>query len=303
MRRNFHLQRICLALSFVLCVALSIATTAQVSFAFVIIAGDIDAADAESLSQLELGQTYESLDRLDDAEASYKKAAESNNPSTKQRALAALKQVAYKQDSVLNKYLYTPLRVALNAVMTALGTGLLIIVLVVIWLILRFPLKKPVNQVVNRYTKRRGKNKLRIGPITDLPKGGAGACFEHITSVVHGRIQTHFNPRKLIMARQRLPMLAGSQSADMAELMEAVLPGGVGKIFGWLLRKIDKPQFSINGVIQSNRLHRSVIFISLYDEDKPLKTWNKVSPIDNLIDDETELAFASLIRLVKHMNK
>jgi hypothetical protein len=265
------------------------------------LSAEVAALEAASLKQLELGRTYEGLNRLKEAEAAYVKAAESDWTPTRQTALGSLKRVAERQDSFLAKNLRAPLSVAWGAGVTAAGTALITVLLTLAAVLVIWALSKPLRW----YWKRKGRNKVKIGPITDSPKGGAGPRFEQLVAMVHGRLRTHFKPRKLMKGVPRLPMIAKSQSAEVVELVESLVPGGLGKYIGWLLKKKEQSQYSIEGVIQSNTFWENhLIFVSLNDnyEDRRLKTWHKVSGCD-VIADERKLAFDMLKRLVRHMHK
>jgi hypothetical protein len=258
--------------------------------------------ESASLTQLELGRTYEGLDRLNEAEAAYVKAAESNWPPVRQSAVASLKRIAAGQDSFLSKNITTPLNVAWGAGLTAVGTAIATAILTAVGLASIWVIFIPCR----RRWKKKGRNRLKIGPITDSPKGGAGLRFEQVLLMVHGRLRTHFKPRNMVLGVPRLPMIATSQSAEVTELVESVAPGALGKYIAMVLKSKNQSQYSIEGVVQSHAvLSRYVFFISLRDnyDDKLLKHWHQDEGDHHVVHKERELAFDALKRLVRHMHK
>ena len=257
--------------------------------------------ELEALKQLELGQTYEGLNRLKDAEVAYVKAAESNWTPTRQTALNSLKRVAETQDSLLTKHFSAPLNFAWSAGLTAVGTAVTTALLTLIGLGLIWA----ISILLRPHWKKEGRNKVKIGPIMDSPKG-SGLRFEQLLAMVHGRLRTHFKPRKLMKGVPRLPMIAESQSAEVVDLVKSVAPGAVGSYIISLLKKKNQSQYSIEGVIQSHMIwNRYLFFVSLRDNygDRLLKNWHEDSYGEDVIADERKLAFDAMKRLVRHMHK
>jgi hypothetical protein len=265
------------------------------------LSAEVAELEAASLKQLELGQTYEGLNRLKEAEAAYVKAAESNWTPTRQRALKSLTRVAENQDSFFSKNVGAPLSVAWGAGLTAVGTAFATAVLTLVGLGIIWLLSIPFK----RRWREKGRNKVKIGPIIDSPKGSSGLRFERLLAKVHERLRTHFRPRNLMRGVPRLPLVASSQSAEVMELVEEVVPGAVGKHISSLLKKKDQSQYSIEGVIEARRWSCHVFFISLRDnyEDRLLKNWHKASYEGDIIVDERKLAFAAMKHLVRHMHR
>jgi hypothetical protein len=260
-----------------------------------------EVAELEALKQLELGQTYEGLNRLKDAEVAYVKAAESNWTPTRQTALNSLKRVAETQDSLLTKHFSAPLNFAWSAGLTAVGTAVTTALLTLIGLGLIWA----ISILLRPHWKKEGRNKVKIGPIMDSPKGSS-LRFEQLLAMVHGRLRTHFKPRKLMKGVPRLPMIAESQSAEVVDLVKSVAPGAVGTYIISLLKKKNQSQYSIEGVIQSHMIwNRYVFFVSLRDNygDRLLKNWHEDSYGEDVIADERKLAFDAMKRLVRHMHK
>ena len=260
------------------------------------------AIESAARKQLELGRTYEDLGRLKEAEAAYVKAAESDWTPTRQMAIDSLKQVSQRQDAVTAKQVAAPLVAAWSAGVTAASTALITALLTVAGLALIWVLTRPFAPWWRSYWKRKGRNKVKIGPITHSPKDIAGPRFEQLLMLVHGRLRTHFKPRKLIKGVPRLPMIARSQSAEVLELVESLIPGAVGKYIGWLLKESNKPQYSIEAVVQS-RWNLRWFLVSVKDDGELLKNWNEMSDNGNWIAEEKKLAFNAMKRVVRHMHK
>jgi hypothetical protein len=259
-------------------------------------------AETTALKQLELGRTYEELDRLKEAEAAYVKAAESNWAATRQIAIESLKRVSQRQDA-LSARMAAPVVAAWGAGVTAVSTTLITGFLTLLLLAGFWGLSRWGSPYCNRYWKRKGRNKVKLGPITASPKNSVGPRFEQILLIVHRRLRTHFNPRKLIQGVPRLPMIAKTQSAEVTEIVESLIPGGMGKYVGWLLKESDKPQYSIEAVIQSSRWGHRLILVSLKDDGELLKDWHKRSSPETWIADEKKVAFDAMKRLVRYMHR
>jgi hypothetical protein len=252
--------------------------------------------DAEAAS-LELGRTYERLDRLKEAESSYAKAADAKWSPTRRRALDSLGQVIERQDTFFEKYLRAPLSAGWVAGMTAAGKVLLTVALIIL-------LGVPYYYFAKWRGERAGREQLKIGPIVVSPKGQAGVSFEQVAAMMHGRMRVHYKRRGPLFGPQtKLPMLAKSQSAEVGTLIEAVVPGGLGKLIAWLHLKNDRPKYSIEGVVQSDSSGQHAIFISLSDAGEPLNSWSASGHSPRaVVMLYKRLARRSLRRLVRHMN-
>lgn len=238
-----------------------------------------------AIKQLEMGQTFEQLGRLKEAEGAYAKAAESDWPPTRKAALAALTRLVNEQESTWNKYFRSPL----TASLTALWTAFISIVPILIFARLAY-----------LWGKRRGRNKVKFGPVIDTANGNAGVRFEQIAALILKRIHSHFKPRPLIKSDFKLPMLVKSQSPEIKEIIEATAPGGIGKLLGWVYSLFYRPRYSIHGIVDSDFFERW-LFISLDDRGDKVDDWEGQSILNNL-SAERSLAFKSLIRLIRHMN-
>ncbi|HYJ89007.1 MAG TPA: metallophosphoesterase [Pyrinomonadaceae bacterium] len=257
------------------------------------LSADRAAVEATSLKQLEMGLTYENLGRLKEAEAAYLKAAENDWQPTRQKALASLKRVVYEQDSVRERYLFGPMRAAWSVGITgffALLPALLVVLGIYVYKWWR--------------GRKDGKYQLKIGPIIDSPKGEAGAIFERVTTMMHGRMRTHYKRRNLIEGEPRLPMIASSQSEDVPTIIESFLPGGLGKLMALLLKRTESPKYSIVGVMRSDIFMRNRrIFLSLRAEGESLKNWSVDGNADESIGGHKKLAYEALIHVVRDINK
>jgi hypothetical protein len=151
----------------------------------------------------------------------------------------------------------------------------------------------------------RGRHQLRIGPIITSPKGEAGAGFEQVAKTLHGRVRTHYRRRPpFFPGGPRLPMLAGSQSEEVASLVESTLPGLLGKLLALLIRRTDRPRYSIEGVMHSDIYQQhSALSLSLMREGEPLQSWDRRAPVGELAARHRGVAFAALRRLVREMSR
>lgn len=237
-------------------------------------------------AQFELGQTFEGLDRLDEAEAAYAKAADSDWPPTREMAREALTGVLDKKEWIRNKYFWSPL----DSIFTAFATAAIPIIPIVLLAVCTY-----------LWGKRRGRNRVRIGPVVDAANGNAGIRFDQVAGIVLKRIHTHFKPRGPISNDVKLPMLVKSQSPEIKEIIETTAPGNVGKLLNWALGLRNRPRYSIQGIADSNSLGRW-LFISLDYRGERLGDWKKETLPHKFMVERT-LAFRALRRLIQHMNQ
>src|SRR5690349_8403213 len=87
---------------------------------FYIVPGPYAHAQSTATDQLELGQAFERLDRLKEAEDAYAKAAQSDWPPTRKTALDALTRVIDKEESRSDKYFWSPFIISTTALVTAI---------------------------------------------------------------------------------------------------------------------------------------------------------------------------------------
>lgn len=256
---------------------------------------DADKATAEttSLKQLAIGSVYENLGRPKEAEAAYLKAAENDWQPIRQQALVSLKRVVDEQDSRCERYLFGPARAALSAFFTgffALLPAVFVVILIYVYKWWR--------------GRRDGKYQLKIGPIIDSPKGEAGAIFEQVTTMMHRRLCINNKRRNLIVDELRLPMIARSQSEEVGTIVESFLPGGLGKLMALLIKRTERPKYSIEGVIKSDIFRRNRrILLSLRAEGESMKTWITDGEANESIRRHRLLAYQALITVVRDINE
>jgi hypothetical protein len=244
------------------------------------------ATDNSAIEQLELGQTFERLNRLPEAEAAYAKAAESKWPPTRKRALESLSGLVNRQESRWNKFLWNP--------WSALGNTLISISpIVMLALLAYYPLKR-----VGTFW---GRNKVKIGPVVDASNGNAGLRFDQTGERVLKTIHAHFKPLGLIHNDFTLPMLVKSQTPEIKEVLESVAPEGIGKLLAWAYKLAFKPRYSIQGMVDSN-IRRRWLFISLDDRHDRVGRWDAEASLNDFTAEET-LALQALLRLISHMNQ
>lgn len=244
-----------------------------------------DSAADSAVEQLALGQTFEQLERLKEAEAAYAKAAESSWPPTRKLALEALTKLVNKQESPGNKYLRSPFVASTSALWTSFISIIPVLILAVFVYLLG---------------KLRGRNKVKIGPVVDTFNGNAGIRFDHIGALVLTTIRNHFERRVLIRSDFKLPMLVKSQSPEIKEILDTAAPAGLGKLLGWVYTLMQRPRYAIQGIVDSDFPARW-LFITLVDGNKRLGKWTEESEIPNF-NAERKVAFKALKRLIRHMN-
>jgi len=256
------------------------------------------AAESQAARQFELGQYYENNQQPKEAEAAYQKAAESSWPPTRRRALVSLSHLLDKQDSRwerLEKNVAAPLRAGWSTGMSALGALLPALLLVSLLLI--------AAPIVNWIGKKRGRDKLRIGPIAGSPDKALGEVFEQVLTMRHGMLVVNYRSRPLLQGPQILPVLARSQSADVADIIETALPGVVGKVVVWLYKQSERPKYAISGGIHFSVLDSSEMFLVLYESGQSLKVGSFQSGTVDVIKRQRLLSFKILNYLIERMNR
>jgi hypothetical protein len=249
-------------------------------------------ADESAMEQFELGQTLERLNRPTEAQAAYAKAAESDWPPTRRMAQESLTQLINSQETWRHKYFWSPFSVGANALWTAFISAVLLLVIAAV-----------ATLLIRPFAKRYGRQRVKIGPVTDVRNGNAGLRFEQVAPGVLGVIRNRFtqNPPPLFRNNLILPILAKSQSPEVKELIEAAAPGSFGKLFVWIYTRFHRPRYSIQGLADSN-IDNHYLFISLNDRGDTVKEWEYEHPLNSLAA-EKNVALRVLLRLVEYMNR
>jgi len=159
------------------------------------------------------------------------------------------------------------------------------------------------SPIVNWIGGKRGRDKLRIGPIAGSPDKALGEVFERVLLTRHGMLIVHYRRRPLLQGPQILPMLARSLSADVADVVESALPGVLGKVVVWLYKQSDRPRYAITGGIHSSDLDSGEIFLVLQESGQSLLVRSSQTAAGEVIKKQRLLAFKILNHLIEHMNR
>jgi hypothetical protein len=253
------------------------------------------AFDSQAERQLILGRMYEDNDQLNEAEAAYTKALESEAAPVRQRALDSLRRVVEENNSYQRKYITSLFGSTVERGTTIFFTALpaVLLVLLVWWL-------------AERHGKTAGRNKVAIIAFTDSTQNKLGVNFTKVFEVVIGVMHLHYRARGPLRGMANLPVLARSQQAEIAELVESAAPGWLGKALAWATRKANQPEYSIYGSVQSDGATLTVIVILTRAGDT-LGTWSENTALPtgggpSLLEVEEALAYKVLIFLKEYMN-
>lgn len=245
--------------------------------------------------QLVLGKIYEDNAEFANAEAAYTKALDSNSPPVRQKASESLERVVSKKNSLTRRYLLSPLALLADRVVTLLYIGLpaSLVIFLVWW-------------GAGKYGKRSGKGKVEIVPFTDSTKDKLGANFTKVFEFVIGIMHLHYRARGPMTGMSNLPVIARSQYAEIAELVESSAPGGFGKALAWATKRIHQPEYSIYGAVQVDGATLTVLVI-LERVGKTIASWSESTAMPtgagaSLLEVEESLAFRVLILLKERMN-
>ncbi|MDQ3803252.1 MAG: hypothetical protein M3416_05295 [Acidobacteriota bacterium] len=237
--------------------------------------GAATGGEAEALRQLRAGMLYEETGRLKEAEAAYAKALDAATPSTREAAFVALRRVTEKSLSPLNEYLLTPLGRPLGRRgiwMARVFTAIILATLLVV--------------LLGLYVRRRGRNRLGIEPFADLTKDKAGGLFVELLKV---EMEKSTALPLIVDGRSQFVNVVEMQAAsELGELVE-LLPGSYGKIAGVVTRRVDKPEYSIGGLlVQDGESLQAAV--SLKREGKVLRLWEVVLSPPDLVGKQRVLA-------------
>jgi len=119
----------------------------------------------------------------------------------------------------------------------------------------------------------------------------------------HGMLVVNYRSRPLLQGPQILPVLARSQSADVADIIETALPGVVGKVVVWLYKQSERPKYAISGGIHFSVLDSSEMFLVLYESGQSLKVGSFQSGTVDVIKRQRLLSFKILNYLIERMNR
>lgn len=260
---------------------------------------EADKKELESLKQLRLGEIYEKDEQFKEASDAYSKALNSDSTVTRRRAYDALQRVTHLQTSFWNRLFFTRMGWSLTPLLSWLLTLLLVLIIIAIlvW-----------------YIRRRSRNRLGVEAFVDSTQNKQGAVFEEIIKFT---LETMAEQQEIGggAARQRpLPLFTETARPAMidvpklwggstfSELASKSLPAKYGgEVAAWFLRRIEKPEYSIQGSFQSDGTEIYVI-VKLKRAGRLLQVWNPVlSPPPRLIEQQKDLALRVLIYLREYM--
>ena len=149
------------------------------------------------------------------------------------------------------------------------------------------------------------KNVLIILPLADTTDGKLGATFPHILDKVRQDIIASLNHRVKGIYEPSIPVekdisMTGqpvrlAEESTLADLVEAAVPGGFGKVASWLVRKATRPEFYLRGSLQSAGAELMIILTIESTVSKRKYTWPLRFAVADLALTEEDLAYEVLI--------
>jgi hypothetical protein len=257
---------------------------------------ETDKKEVEALKQLHLGEIYERSDQFKEAGDAYAKALDSGSPVTRQRASDAVQRVTQMQGSSWNSWLLTRIGWPLQPFLAKWLTVILAVLLIAL--------------VYWRVRSRR-QNRLGVDPFVDSTQNKQGAVLEAIIkATLEGMVEQQGQGGKGLLSP--LPLFTETkppaliivpklwEGADFIELAAKSLPGKYGEVAAWFLKRVDKPEYLIQGTFQSDGTNIHVM-IRLKRSGRLLRVWNPVLSPPSLVKQQEDLALRVLIFLREYI--
>jgi hypothetical protein len=257
---------------------------------------DYSPGDAESARELAVANTLEANGDDAGAVAALTQAAKSNWPPTRVQALESLQRIKGKDPYGFRRYLATPLTTGWVAGVSAFG-GLLFTAVLSLLLLLGG------SRIVKGYARKHGKRQLRVGAFVDATARGTGASLAEVIKQVHGIMQVRYKRRPpLLQPDIEFPVLIGSLSAEVPGVVEAILPGGVGKVLAWLWQNSRGQLYGIEGTIQADTSTQTTMFVAAVRGGENLGSWILTTRNVEVATRQLIVAHASLDAVIEEMN-
>ena len=237
-------------------------------------------------AMLDVARALEEAGRWEDSEAIYRQVLQSGSPTQRQVALARVKYVAKIRDSFWEKQV-TPLG---EAFLKVLVPAVLLLLLMI-----------PVNRILKWFFSQRHRGLLSVGDFGHTDGAGApGDTFGGTLKLMHERMSTHFRERTIVGGAGGMPVLLGSSSSDVLDLIaetnESLVP-----FQKWFSKVTRQPGYQIDGWTEATWRNIKVC-ATLEHSGKTISQWSRSYLLRDWFECEQDLAYEILIRLKEYTN-
>jgi tetratricopeptide (TPR) repeat protein len=239
---------------------------------------------------LDAAKVLEEAGQWEESEALYRQALQTGSPAQRQTALAKIKEIAAIRGSFREKQLSPTWDASLRALVMAV----LLIALVVL-------VVAPLSQILKWFFRRLQRDRLSIGDFGGAAKERLpGATFRETLTLMHERMSTHFRQRAIVGDAGKMPVLLGSFSSDVLDLIvdvdESLVP-----FRKWFSKVTHQPGYKISGWTEATWWNIKVC-AKLEHSGKAIRQWTKTYPLYQWFAWEQDLAYEVLISLKEYAN-
>lgn len=234
--------------------------------------------------ELYIGHAYEAAKRLDDAEAAYRKALEIDNDRTRVDAGTSLTRVIRLRASAGERYLSPVWDTCVKGLQAFIAAVLLIILVSLLGVSLK------------RYYRHQQENCLGIDDFANSGDSGVpGERFRETLTFMHERISLHFRQTAVIGDAGKMPILLGSSSSDLLDVIAAVDDSAL-PFAKWFSKLMRQPGYRISGWTESSDWSIKV-YAKLEHTGEIIRQWNEIYPRCFWLESEQDLAYEIIMRL------
>ena len=211
---------------------------------------------------------------------------QSGSPAQRQTALAKIKEIADIRGSFREEQL-TPIW---EAFLKILVSGVLLIMVVV-----------PLGRFLKWFSRRRQKDRLSIRDFSGTEgERSPGARFGETLTLMHERMSIHFRQRTIVGDAGKMPVLLGSTSSDLLDLIadvnESVVP-----FTKWFSKVTRQPGYQISGWTEAT-WWKIKVCAKLDHSGETIRQWRKTYPLHDWFESEQDLAYDILVSLKEYTN-
>lgn len=231
---------------------------------------------------LDLARALAAAGRRAEAEAAYRKAAESPDSAIRTAALAEL-----NEEMARGRFLRLadPILAAVKKFLEILGfVG---IPLLVIWSLTRHAWRK-------RLPPGSGNNRLRVLPLAASPAARAlGSHFVEVAELMLRRIDYHFAVQRKVVEISRLPLRSTALSETLGSMATKVVPKAA-PVVAFSLRYLFEPEYILEGSVDvADGGHHLVV--RLESLGRPLRAWERSGAAEKTVESLKDVAFEALM--------
>lgn len=243
-----------------------------------------------AVSLLEAAQYLKGVRRWENAEELYRKVLESGSEAQQKVALESLGEIADSRASFQEEYLRPPTETFAKAVVSGMVVFLLAALLVTI-----------LGRCLRFVAQKRQRNLLSISEFGNAGLlGSPGKTFGETLASTHKRIRGHSISRAVVGDAGKMPLLLGSDSFPVLELM-AGINASIVPFTKWFSGVTRQPGYQISGYTEATWFDIKVC-VRLEHSSNAIGQWSKTYPLTDWFSAEQDLAYEIMVKLKEYTN-